>query len=137
MIVEPKAEWLQGPSEWYTGSVSYRVIATPKDDAQTVKSSLVRFEHGARAHWHTHSHGQTLLVTNGLCRIQSQGEAAIDAEPGTVVYTPPMEWHWHGASPGHIGEHLAIWDCGDARDGSENTFGAPVTDAQYGAVELN
>lgn len=131
MHIDREGEWLQGPAAWYTGDVRYRVIATPQDAGQSLKSSLVRFAHGARAHWHTHSLGQTLLVTDGLCRIQSRGEPAVDATPGTVVYTPPLEWHWHGAAPGHTAEHLAFWDAGELRDGSENTFGEHVSDAEY------
>ncbi|MDQ1391457.1 MAG: hypothetical protein QOF30_434 [Acidimicrobiaceae bacterium] len=30
--------------------------------------------------------------------------------PGTVIFTPPGEWHWHGAAQGHFMTHLAPWE---------------------------
>ena len=52
--------------------------------------------------------------------------------PGDTVYTPPGEWHWHGATPENFMTHLAMWEGLDSDQGSENDWGAPVTDVEYG-----
>ena len=44
-----------------------------------------------------------------------------------MIYTPPGEWHWHGAAPDHFMVHIAIWNDDDA------IWGAHVTDEEYGA----
>ena len=44
---------------------------------------------------------------------------------GDVIYTPPDEWHWHGAAPDHFMVHLSMTE-GDA------SWGDHVTDAEYG-----
>jgi quercetin dioxygenase-like cupin family protein len=51
--------------------------------------------------WHRHANGQTLYVTEGVCRTQSRGGDVLEAYPGDVVWCPPGEWHWHGAAPDH------------------------------------
>lgn len=59
----------------------------------------IRFEAGARTHWHTHEHAQIYLVEEGRGRIQIQGQEIRDVAPGEAVYMPPNVPHWHGASP--------------------------------------
>ena len=54
----------------------------------------------------------------------------IEVHPGDTVYTPPGEWHWHGASPDRFMTHLAIWEAPE--DGSpETAWGELVSDAEY------
>jgi hypothetical protein len=48
-----------------------------------------------------------------------------------TVYTPPGEWHWHGASADSFMCHLAMWEDDDA------TWGDHVTDDEYGAVAID
>ena len=52
--------------------------------------------------------------------------------PGDTVYTPPGEWHWHGAAPEHVMTHLARWE-GPAPDSGqpETSWGQQVTDHEY------
>ena len=46
--------------------------------------------------------------------------------------TPPAEWHWHGAAPGHFMAHLSITEAtGDQRP--EADWGEHVTDDEYGS----
>ena len=71
---------------------------------------MVRFAPGARNAWHAHAVGQTVHVTEGIGRIQSRGGDMIEIGPGDTVRTPPGEWHWHGAAPGHFMTHLAMWE---------------------------
>jgi quercetin dioxygenase-like cupin family protein len=55
---------------------------------------------------------------------------AIVMRPGDTVYTPPGEWHWHGAAPDRYMIHLAIWD-GTADGSPESEWGDLVTDGEY------
>lgn len=51
--------------------------------------------------------------------------------PGDTVYTPPGEWHWHGASADSFMCHLAMWEDDDA------TWGEHVTDEEYAATPVD
>ena len=59
----------------------------------------LRFEAGARSHWHSHSQGQLLLVEEGRGRTQVRGEPVREMLPGIPVYAGPRVAHWHGAAP--------------------------------------
>jgi hypothetical protein len=48
--------------------------------------------------------------------------------PG-VVWTPPGQEHWHRPAPDRFRVHTAIWE------GDGTTWGAPVTDDEYGYPE--
>ena len=66
------------------------------------------FEPGARTAWHTHPLGQTLIVTSGYGWVQSAGRPKEEIRPGDVVWCPPGETHWHGATPTTAMRHIAI-----------------------------
>ena len=91
--------------------------------------NIVRFAPGARNAWHAHAVGQTLHVTEGIGRAQARGGAVVEIRAGETIYTPPGEWHWHGAAPDQFMTHLAIWEA--PSDGPESEWGAQVTDAEY------
>src|SRR5918997_847852 len=61
-----------GPSEWFTGAVYFDTIATPSD-ASRLGAINVHFTPGSRTAWHTHPHGQTIYVTEGLGLCQRRG----------------------------------------------------------------
>ncbi len=94
-----------------------------------VRLAMVRFAPGARNAWHVHALGQTVHVTEGVGRIQSRGGEIVEMRPGDTVWTPPAEWHWHGAAPDRFMTHLAMWEA--PPDGSETEWGALVTDEEY------
>src|SRR5262249_29312074 len=75
-----------------------------------VRVNAVRFSPGVRTAWHSHAVGQTLYVTEGRGLGQSRGGDVIELRPGDTIYTPPGEWHWHGAAPDHFMTHIAIWE---------------------------
>src|SRR5262249_7914938 len=54
-----------GPSDWFTGSVYLDTVATPSDGSR-IGASCVHFTPGARTSWHTHPHGQTIWVLEGV-----------------------------------------------------------------------
>ena len=117
----------KGPAEWFTGAV--RIDAPfQRTSPARVAGATVTFEPGARTAWHTHPLGQTLIVTSGLGRAQRWGGPIEELRPGDVVWFPPGEKHWHGASPGTGMTHIAIHE---QLDGSVVDWMEPVTDAQY------
>jgi quercetin dioxygenase-like cupin family protein len=117
----------QGPADWFTGVVR---IDTPfqASEPARVGGAIVTFEPGARTAWHTHPLGQTLIVTSGRGRVQREGGPVEDVHPGDVVWFPPGEKHWHGASPTTAMTHIAI---AEALDGKSVDWMEKVSDEQY------
>jgi quercetin dioxygenase-like cupin family protein len=64
------------------------------------------------------------------------GGESIEIRPGDTIYTPPGEWHWHGAQPDHFMSHLAMSEGVGGSQGSETEWGDLVSDEEYrGALE--
>lgn len=118
----------QGPADWFTGQVRVDPLHTAPDPAR-VAMAHVTFEPGARTAWHTHPLGQTLIVTSGLGFAQREGGPLEEIRPGDVVWFPPGEKHWHGASPAAAMSHIAIQE---RLDGKTVDWLEKVSDAQYG-----
>ena len=97
----------KGPAEWFTGTVRIDPLFDAPPPARAAGAS-VTFEPGARTAWHTHPLGQTLIVTAGFGRAQRWGGPVQEIRPGDVVWFPPGEKHWHGASPTTAMTHIAI-----------------------------
>ena len=57
------------------------------------------------------------------------GPFALDPKTGDVVWIPPGQKHWHGASPGSPMTHIAVQE---QRDGKTAEWFEKVTDEQYG-----
>ena len=117
----------QGPAEWFSGPVRIDPLLSAPEPARAA-SALVTFEPGARTAWHTHPLGQTLIVTAGCGWAQREGGAVEEIRPGDVVWFPPGEKHWHGASATTGMSHIAIQE---KLDGSAVTWLEHVSDAQY------
>ena len=103
-----------GSAENFTGSVRVDPLHQAPDPARLVVVS-VTFEPGARTAWHTHPLGQTLIVTAGSGLVRSAGGPARRIRPGDVVWSPPGEKHWHGATPTTAMTHIAILERLDGR----------------------
>ena len=97
----------KGPADWFTGIVRIDALFQTSDPARVAGSS-VTFEPGARTAWHTHPLGQTLIVTAGCGWAQREGGKVEEIYPGDVIWFPPGEKHWHGASPSTAMTHIAI-----------------------------
>jgi len=89
----------------------------------------VHFAPGARTAWHTHPHGQTIYVIEGVCLCQRRGGPVEVIRPGDRVFFEPGEDHWHGASPDRFMTHLAMLEVDD--QGVSVKWGAHVTDDEY------
>ena len=99
----------EGPAEYFTGSV--RVDPLFETGEKTNKSAAyVTFQPGARSAWHTHPNGQILIVTAGTGRVQRWGDPVEEIRSGDVVWIPPGQKHWHGASSTSAMTHIAIQD---------------------------
>lgn len=120
----------KGPAENFTGSVRVDPLFQPSAPSRTA-GAYVTFEPGARSAWHTHPLGQTLVVTAGVGRVQAWGGPVEELRPGDVVWTPPGQKHWHGASPTTAMTHLAIQE---QLDGKSVEWLEKVTDAQYSGL---
>ena len=119
----------RAPKEYFTGTVWQDPIIATEAPAR-VASNRVSFEPGARTNWHTHPLGQTLYVVAGVGRVQTKGGPILEIRPGDVVWIPPGEKHWHGASPTNGMSHIATQE---ALEDSYVTWMEPVTDVEYSA----
>jgi quercetin dioxygenase-like cupin family protein len=118
----------KGPADYFTGTVRIDMPFQGTDPAR-VGGAIVTFEPGARTAWHTHPLGQTLIITAGCGWAQREGGSIEEIRPGDVVWFPPGEKHWHGATTLTAMTHIAIAEVlnGRAVDWMEH-----VTDEQYG-----
>ncbi|MFJ3659596.1 cupin domain-containing protein [Streptomyces sp. NPDC090119] len=124
----------KAPAEWFTGDVWWDVIVAGQEPSR-LRANLVRFAPGARTHWHSHALGQTLHVISGVALIGTRDGTVLEAHQGETVTCPPDEQHWHGATPDHFMEHIALWE---GRDGGapETTWAEGVTAEQYGGARV-
>jgi quercetin dioxygenase-like cupin family protein len=86
----------------------------------------VQFTPGARTAWHTHPHGQTIFVTEGVSLCQREGDPVEVIRPGDRVVFEPGENHWHGAAPSRFMLHIAMQQ--------NDESGSPVTRASTSAT---
>ncbi|MGF6433432.1 (R)-mandelonitrile lyase [Bradyrhizobium elkanii] len=117
----------RAPKENFTGTVLQDPINMAPAPAR-LNASRVSFEPGAGTAWHTHPLGQTLYVISGIGRVQAKGGPIREIRPGDVVWIPPNEKHWHGATPDNSMTHIAMQE---ALDGVYSTWMEHVTDEEY------
>jgi 4-carboxymuconolactone decarboxylase len=117
------------PAENFTGSVQ---IDSPfqADAPARLSGARVTFQPSARTAWHTHPLGQTLFVTAGTGRVQRWGDLVEEIRTGDIVWIPPGQKHWHGASPNAAMTHIAVLE---QLDGKSVEWMEKVTDPQYSA----
>lgn len=97
----------KGSPEYFTGNVRIDPLFEALEPARGF-GAVVTFEPGARTAWHTHPLGQTLIVTSGCVWVQCWGGPVQEIHPGDVVWCPPGEKHWHGATPSTAMTHIAL-----------------------------
>jgi quercetin dioxygenase-like cupin family protein len=117
----------KGPADWFTGSVRIDPLFQPNPPARAA-AACVTFEPGARTAWHTHPLGQALIVVAGVGWVQRERGLIEEIHPGDVVWFPPGEKHWHGATAKTGMTHIAIQE---ALDGKVVQWMEHVTDEQY------
>lgn len=117
----------KGPAEYFTGQVRIDPLFNPPDPAR-IATAHVTFEPGARTAWHTHPLGQTLIVTAGCGWAQREGGPVEEIRAGDVVWFPPGERHWHGATATTAMSHIALQE---RLDGETVKWLDHVTEEQY------
>jgi quercetin dioxygenase-like cupin family protein len=117
----------KGPADWFTGNVRIDPPFQAPHPARVAGAS-VTFEPRARTAWHTHPLGQTLIVTAGQGWVQREGGSVEVIRPGDVVWFPPGEKHWHGATSTNGMTHIAIQE---SLEGKAVNWLEHVSDAEY------
>jgi len=121
----------KGPAEYFTGNVRIDPLIATTAPAR-MGGAIVTFEPGARTAWHIHPLGQMLLVTAGCGLVQSLGGPVRKIRPGDMVWCPPNEKHWHGATSTTGMTHVALVE---SLDGKVVEWMEHVTDEEYAAGE--
>jgi quercetin dioxygenase-like cupin family protein len=122
----------KGQEEYFTGVVRIDPLFQASAPARVVGAS-VTFEPGARTAWHTHPLGQTLIVTYGCGLVQRWDDSQVqEIHPGDIVWIPPGEKHWHGATSTTAMTHLAIQE---QLNGKTADWMEKVSDEQYGTTQ--
>ena len=117
----------KAPEAYFTGAVRVEAVFQIGDPIR-FNAGSVTFEPGARTAWHTHPLGQTLIVTCGCGWCQREDGIVEEIRPGDVVWFPPGERHWHGATSTTAMTHIALQE---SLGGTTVTWLEQVTDAQY------
>jgi quercetin dioxygenase-like cupin family protein len=96
-------------------------------DAKAIRTLRLKFPAGSRSNWHSHSHGQLLMLEEGLGRTQDRNGPLLEMLPGVPRYTKAGVEHWHGAAPDQDSVQLTIYE-------GEVKWLEPVSDAVYKAA---
>ena len=104
----------EGPSRdvtneplFYGGHVELQPGLQEVLGGETIGFANVKFARGAKNKFHTHTTPQVLFVTEGKGIVATRDEEQV-VTPGTFVYFPAGEDHWHGASDDSTFAHLSI-----------------------------
>jgi quercetin dioxygenase-like cupin family protein len=127
-ITRNTLETTPGPPDWFTGAVFIDTIAVPSA-AWPVGAAVVHFTPGARTAWHTHPHGQTIWVNEGIGLCQREGGPVEVIRAGDAVFFEPGENHWHGAAPTRFMAHVAMQPADES--GNPVVWGRHVSDEEY------
>ena len=87
-ITRSSADTQKGQDDWFTGDVYIDAVAAPAGTS-TFAAASVHFTPGARTAWHTHPHGQTIFVTEGVGRCQREGGRSRRSGPATACTSSP------------------------------------------------
>lgn len=115
-----------GDSKIFSGEVKVSTMFK-SNEWREFSGGLVEFGPKARSAWHTHPAGQTLVVMEGEILTATADEAYI-AKKGDVISCPPNVKHFHGATSGSKGVHLALTG---TKDGKNVTWLEKVSDKEY------
>jgi len=99
--VEPQ----ERTSEMFRGKFSgQRIIDEGESE---LRVGVVNFSPGARNIFHTHTSDQILYVTEGTGIVATESEE-VTVTPGTFIFIPAGEKHWHGATRDSAFSHITI-----------------------------
>lgn len=95
------------PAAYFSGKAFVKPLVAA-DQVTNCNVSDVAFEAGCRNNWHTHPSNQILIVKEGVCYYQEEGQPLQKVQAGGVINVLPGIKHWHGASPDAPMVHIAI-----------------------------
>lgn len=117
----------EGNSQNFSGKVKVSMMFKSESWRDMI-GALVEFEKGSRSAWHTHTAGQTLIVTDGEIITKVPGHKASIAKKGDVISCPPDVKHFHGATDKSKGSHIAITQ---EKNGKNTQWLELVSDEEY------
>jgi len=82
--------------------------------ARELQIRVVSFTPGARTVLHTHTNEQVLYVTDGEGILATEKEEHV-VTPGTIIFIPSGELHWHGATSNTSFTHISITTPGETK----------------------
>jgi len=94
----------------FRGKVSVQNIIG--ESAAEFRVIVVHFSAGAVNVFHTHTFDQVLYVTEGRGIVATE-DGEVTVTPGTIIFIPAGENHWHGATKDSAFSHIAIMSPGD------------------------
>ncbi|MBA7564437.1 hypothetical protein ES708_06100 [subsurface metagenome] len=100
----------ESTSQIFRGKVSMQGIIGKSGDELRV--AVVNFSPGAVNVFHTHTFNQILYVTEGTGIVATESEE-VTVTPGTFIFIPAGERHWHGATKDATFSHIAIMPPGE------------------------
>ena len=116
------------PDDNFTGDVFIQTYFRREAPSRMV-GAIATFAPGARTPWKVNPFGQTVIVTSGTGWAQSEGEQIVEIRTGDMIWFPPGQKHWEGATPDQTMTYVAIQEEGD---GQGIRFPRKVTDQEYG-----
>lgn len=112
------------PERTFTGDVhisGYFQRAAPS----RLAGAAVTFTPGSRTPWKVNPLGQTVIVTSGVGWAQSEGDEIVEIRPGDVIWYPPGQRHWEGATPDQAMTCVAV------QESAVVEFREKVADEEY------
>ncbi|HYB92816.1 MAG TPA: cupin domain-containing protein [archaeon] len=91
----------------FFGKVYTKFVFEEEHKAKKIQVIMVSFAPGARNKLHTHSTEQILIVTEGRGIVANKNQENI-VTPGMIIFVPPGEEHWHGATKDSSFVHISI-----------------------------
>lgn len=113
----------RAPEQSFTGEVLIGGYFR-REAPSRLAGAAATFPPGARTPWKVNPLGQTLIVTSGVGWAQCEGEEIVEIRAGDMIWFPPGQMHWEGATPDHAMTYVAIHE-------GYVEFGEKVTDEEY------
>jgi quercetin dioxygenase-like cupin family protein len=92
----------------FKGKAGLSSLIQASPQTLSIFAAVVRFEAGARNHWHSHPGGQLLYVIEGEGWVQVRGQAPQRIRSEDTITADPGEEHWHGAGSREPMAHIAV-----------------------------
>jgi quercetin dioxygenase-like cupin family protein len=96
----------ESKSDLFVGRVRRQSIVE-ENIAKELRVGVVTFDPGAKNKWHAHTNEQVLYVIEGKGIVATEEEEVV-VTPGTFIFIPPGEKHWHGATQEMSFSHISI-----------------------------